>query len=425
MKMIRWTALFLVLILCLGGCAPREEEGQIAANSNSMEHLTEEEKTEEQTQTQQQPSGEQQPTNPGSAPQTSQKQDTADQPGRPSAEPQTPGKETTPQKDLSLVDLETDVRYFGRVYQQNGTYYCNWTCSGFEFTFNGTGAEATFETLFHHESDTPYIKIYVDGKEKQSFAITESMQTVTLCKGLKKGEHTVRVVKRTNARSSPLGLMDITLSKGGTIATPPAAKQRRIEFVGDSITVGYGTLGDAHTAEWSTSTEDGTITYAALAGDALNAEYNVVAISGRGLAHNTTGDTDKLMPALYTKVDEYNYAGHDWDFNEFQPHVVVINLGANDHGTSTTGEVTTATTAFLKTVRKKNPNAYIIVAYGMTGNVMEDALKSAVSAVGDSKISFLALKNATGKILGHPDKNSHKENAALLEQHIRSLTGWK
>ncbi len=422
MNKTRWIAICLVLLLCLGGCAPQQEE-DITANTNSMQQQS---GTDQQTPPSSLPETEsnESPENPESTPQSPQT--TPQQGGSSGQKPvENDSKQDTPQKDLSIVDLDTDVRYFGRVYQQNGTYYCNWTCSGFEFTFNGTGAEATFETAYLNEADIPYIKIYVDGKEKQSVAVTDSMQTITLCKGLKKGTHTVRVVKRTNARSSPLGLMDITLAKGGTIQTPPVAKQRRIEFVGDSLTVGYGTIADSSTTEWSTATEDGTLTYAAFAAQALQAEYNVVAISGRGLAHNTTGDTDKLMPALYTKVDEYNYAGHDWNFSSFQPHVVVINLGANDHGTSSPGEVTTATTAFLKTVRKNNPGAYIVVAYGMTGNGLESALKNAIAATGDGKISYLPLKETVGKVLWHPDQNSHKENGELLRQHISKLTGWK
>lgn len=435
--MKRWMAWVLTALLILGGCAPKEEE-LISQNNNlpmAEQSAAETEQTESAEPTESDPVD-------TTAPQSSaQTQTPAQSTGKESAT-QTPAQNDAPAadtpvskdepaqptqtKDKTLVDITTDVRYFGRTYYQNSTYWFNWTASGFEFTFNGTGAEATLETESRGEEHTAFIKIYIDGKEQtKSIAITDSMQTVTLCKGLKSGVHTVRVVKRTNGRSASLGLMDITLLKGGTIEAPPAAKERRIEFVGDSITVGYGVLATSATAVWSTKTEDGTQTYAALAGNALHAEYNVVAISGRGLAHNTGGDTDKLMPALYTGTDGYNNAGAAWDFNSFQPHVVVVNLGTNDHSTSTESEVTAAATAFLKTIRKNNPSAYIIVAYGMMGNKMEGALKSAVSACGDNKISYLALKIAENRLLGHPDKTSHQENALLLEKEIRRLTGWK
>ena len=130
------------------------------------------------------------------------------------------------------------------------------------------------------------------------------------------------------------------------------------------------------------------------------------------------------MPYLYPLTDGYHNGTSAWDF-KWQPHVVVINLGANDHNTSTAAEVTAATIPFLKDVRKKNPNAYIIFAYGMTGNNHESAIRSAISSVGDGKISFLPLKKAEIRVIGHPDQTSHNENAAILEKEIRRVTGWK
>lgn len=454
MKKVRSIAMLLIMVLLVSGCAGGEEElydnpgvtyegvsvGQDSEVTEDTED-TDEEPTQQQAQTGQNEQKDTSADKPETVTQTPS--DTADtdaqQPEQPQSDktefekseettqPDQPTQTTTEEKNPSVVNIETDLRWFGRTYVKNGTHYFNWTESGFEFTFNGTGAEATFETYASAEKHTAYILIYVDGKENgKSVMLGDSMQTVTLCSGLKKGEHTVRVVKRTNARSSYVGLIDITLLKNGTVETPPAAKTRRIEFVGDSLTVGYGALAGGSDSEWSTETESGAVTYAALAAKALDADYNVIAISGRGLAHNISGDTDKLMPALYAKLDEYNNPGVDWDFGLFVPDVIVINLGTNDHATSTEAEVTAATTEFLKTVRQKNPNAYIIFAYGNARtNKMENAIKAGVAAVGDNKISFFALDRSTDTALGHPSAAAHKITAVALEAEIRRVTGWK
>ncbi|MBQ6947200.1 MAG: hypothetical protein IJN42_04045, partial [Clostridia bacterium] len=340
--MKRYIAIVLMVLLCLSACAPKADDDIVTNNQIPVQGNGQTQQPQEESGN---ASGEgtastpQSPETPGGSPTTQTPQTPAEPSGDTpvndgGATEQTQSQGTTPngtEKDDSLVDLATDVRYFGRTYENNGVYWFNWTESGFEFCFNGTGAEAMLESENNGEDHIAFIRIYIDGNEQpRSIAITDSMQTVELCKGLKKGNHTVRVVKRTNARSASLGVSDITLAKGGKVLPPPAAKERRIEFIGDSLTVGYGTLGNASTAAWSTATEDGSCTFAALTGKALNADYNVVAISGRGLAHNTGGDTDKLMPALYTKVDEYNYPGHDWNFSSFVPDVVVIHLGNND-----------------------------------------------------------------------------------------------
>ena len=430
MKIKRIIAVVLMVLLILSGCAPEENE-VITQNTNKIPD-TQQSAGNPAVAPEEQMNPTPEATIPENNTQTPTENESENSPQKPAeSDPASPADpaptpDTPTQSDPTAVDLSKDVRYFGRTYEDNGTYWFSWTAAGFEFTFNGTGAEAILETDSNGDEHTAYIRIYVDGKAQgRDIAIVDSMQTVTLAKGLRKGVHTVRVVKRTNGRSASLGLMDLTLAKGSTIQTPPTAKERRIEFVGDSITVGYGVLGNASTEAWSTKTEDGTKTYAALAGDALNAEYNVIAISGRGLAHNTSGDTDKLMPYLYTRTEEYRNAGAMWDFKKFQPHVIVINLGTNDHKNSTAGEVTAATTAFLKTVRKNNPSAIIIFAYGMMGNTHEDAIKAGISACGDNKISFLKLKNAVNRVIGHPDAVSHQENAKILEAEIRKLTGWK
>ncbi len=424
MRLRRWWVLLLAILVFASACTPKEEELLDAPSGSTIAPPVQEEATDDPTPSVPQPS----PEKPSGdkTPDTPTNSDEPEPDNTPTTEKQETNT-TKDDKDNSMVDLSTDVRYFGRTYEQNGTYYCNWTESGFEFAFNGTGAEATFESNAVDSSHTAYIRIYIDGKESgKTVAIADAMQTVSLCKGLKKGNHTVRVVKRTNARSSALGVVDITLARGSTILPAPTAKERRIEFIGDSITVGYGTLGNGET-EWSTATEDGSVTYAALTGKALNAEYNVVAISGRGLAHNTDGTTDKLMPSLYIKTDEYNNPGAAWSFTDFVPDVVVINLGTNDQATSSDAEVTGAMTAFLQTVRKHNRNAYIVVAYGMMGNQKEAALRQAISATGDNRISFLSLPkaNTTQMQLWHPDQKAHKAAAEILTAEIRRLTGWK
>ena len=428
MKKCAFLSCLIIVALILGGCRAKQEMpmgeggGVLLEAPVGQTEQTTENTPDDKTPDEQEPVTQSSDKTPDKTPQNqTPQQENSNQQQQPSN-----SNQNSQSAVAGMVDLSKDVRFFGRTYEENGTYFINWTESGFEFTFNGTGAEATFETNETEYPHTPYIRIYVDGKEPgTTVAITDSMQTVTLCSGLKKGTHTVRVVKRTNARSSSLGVMDITLLRNGVIQSPPAAKERRIEFIGDSLTVGYGSLGSSSTKEWSTSTEDGSITYAALAAKALGADYNVIAISGRGLAHNTDGDTDKLMPALYPMLDEYNNPGVKWDFSKFTPHVIVINLGTNDQNTSSEAEVTAATIAFLKNIRANNPNAHIIVTYCLGGNKMEGAIKSAVSGVGDTKISYLALPTATETVVGHPAKSSHQKAAIVLEAQIRKVTGWK
>ncbi len=326
-------------------------------------------------------------------------------------------------------DLANELRWFGRTYAENGKYYFNWSASGFEFSFKGSGVSATLETKAVEEKHTPYIKIYIDGVEQPDVALTKASQTIVLAKELDpKLTHTVKVVKRTNARSSPAALVSLKLTDGKKL-DPPKNSSRLIEFVGDSITVGYATVARGAN-EWSTSTEDGTKTYAERIAQKFGADYNVVAISGRGVIFNNDGTTDKLMPELYFKLDEHNNPGVDYDFAR-QPDVIVINLGTNDSGHvgANRQEFRDGLTKFLKDVRAKNPKAEIIYAYGMMGTNLSDDMRTVISqlnAEGDKHIRFvpLAACGAHEMALWHPTQSAYITRADVIISEIEKVMGW-
>ena len=339
---------------------------------------------------------------------------------------------TTTAPDKLSFDPATELRWFGRTYAEEGGYFFNWSASGFEFSFRGSGAIATIASNAPGGNNTAYIKIFVDGVEQPDVALTESSQTVTLAKNLDPNtEHTVKVVKRTNARSSSAALVSLKLTDGQKLA-PPAAPTRLIEFIGDSITVGYATVANGSTT-WSTATEDATKTYASQIAQAFYADYTVTAISGRGVVRNTGGDTDKLLPAIYGKLDEYNNPGVEYDFAH-QPDVIVINLGTNDasgnNSSLTATEFRQGLKAFLKDVRAKNPDAEIIYAYGMmTTKYLKDmqTVVEELAAEGDSHIRFVKLQSCstTERAINHPTAEAYISRGVALMEAITDATGWK
>ena len=114
-----------------------------------------------------------------------------------------------------------------------------------------------------------------------------------------------------------------------------------IEFVGDSITCGYGVDDENYEHHFSTKTEDVTKAYAYKAAEALNADYSMVAISGYGIISGyTEGDEpipEQTIPQYYDTLG-FSYGGFGaskpqdikWDFTKRQPDIIVINLGTND-----------------------------------------------------------------------------------------------
>ncbi len=339
---------------------------------------------------------------------------------------------TTSNPAKLFYDIENEVRWLGRTYSKDGMHFFNWSASGFEFTFKGSGVRAEIVSNAPGGNNTAYIKVFINGIEQPDIALTKARQTVTIAEGLDPNNtYTIRVVKRTNARSSTAALLSLKLDDGEKLA-PPAEKEKLIEFVGDSITVGYAAcVGNA--TSWSTATEDGTKTYSEYVANAFGADYNVIAVSGRGICRNYGNTTERLIPLLYQSLDDYNLEGVKYDFKR-QADVIVINMGTNDASGTVTDltadEFKAGLKAFLVDVRAKNPNAEIIYAYGMLSGGWITQIKQVVEELrtaGDSHITFLKLEACKGseQALGHPTAESYISRGDAIIELIESLTGWK
>lgn len=330
--------------------------------------------------------------------------------------------------------LDQDVLYHGRTYEKDGVQWFNWSASGFTVQFQGSGLQAEIASNAPKATNYAYLKVYVDGVEQPDILLDKTMQTVTLAENLDPSEtHTVEVRKRNSPRSSTAGLVSMMV-QDGTKLTPPEEKEMLIEFVGDSLTVGYSAAitDPAAVTAWSTATEDGTKTYSKQVADAFNADYMVTAISGRGVVMNNSNDGAPWFPDIYPELDYYNDRGTAYDF-ALQPDVIVINLGTNDATNSNLDiDVFQAgVVSFIELVRQKNPNAQIIWAYGLRQDTktaqVATAIEAAVTQIrnSDTKVHYLPLDlvSSSQTDLNHPLAEGYTASGEKLIAKITEITG--
>ena len=101
----------------------------------------------------------------------------------------------------------------------------------------------------------------------------------------------------------------------------------RLEFVGDSITSGEGTVGAVYEEDWISAFFSAENTYPRMVADALSAEYRVISQSGWGIVTGWNGNVENKIPPFYTQVcglltGERNAslgALEDYDFEAWQP----------------------------------------------------------------------------------------------------------
>lgn len=283
--------------------------------------------------------------------------------------------------------------------------------------------------------------ILVDGRSAGPFLMTEKTRVHALADGNQKRNLRVRIVKLSESQDSSIGISGIETD--GEIA-PEAEKPLKIEFIGDSITCAYGVEGSLD-EPYTTTTENASISYAALAAKALDADFQITAFSGFGVVSGYTLDgvinTESLLPPYYDSVgfsrsslpDGTSVQEYAWDFARFQPDFAVVNLGTNDMSYCLDEEKKDAYrekyVEFLKTVRARNPKAKILCVLGVMGESlcpwMEKAAADYRAQTGDERVRALSVPDQLSEdgygTDYHPSPVTHRK---LADRVSDALAQW-
>lgn len=277
-----------------------------------------------------------------------------------------------------------------------------------------------------------YFNVYVDGvkiSNRSDYKIYRGkLHTFVLGSDLSKGMHTFLIERQSGASMGPVYVSSVSIS--GEIVNPPEQNSIFIEFIGDSITSGYGALYPYDSeGEWAdlpsaSAYHDATKAYAYLAAKKLNADYSIIALPGIGA---TSGYVQKNMIDIYTMTCAPCNDESEWGFNRIAD-IVVINLGTNDAVMAYRGKITheqmqNGFRDFALLVREKNPYSKIIWAYGALGNDAENYIHAVIDSLGGENAGYYyvsLISDASGGE-GHPSVKAHEQNAARLADAIKEI----
>lgn len=282
-----------------------------------------------------------------------------------------------------------------------------------------------------------YWMAWIDGRPGRKFRLNARDGFYPLADGLTAGEHTVEVVRVTECAQGLSHFRGFVLEHGATVVPWRGAESRKIEFIGDSITCGYGVEADDPHAHFVPATENFCLGYSGLTARRLDADFLVVARSGIGMVRNYDGPREgskDAMPAVYPETF-YLQPQPGWDFSRFTPDVVCLNLGTNDF--STTGvdvDKFVATCAdFLRMLRSRHPGAQIVVLQGPMNNSPElrAALHDAIGrlSTGEAqRVHYFELSAQGDHGYGadyHPSEAQSRVSADELTAFLASLMNWR
>jgi endoglucanase len=307
-----------------------------------------------------------------------------------------------------------------------------WSNSTIKANFKGTGI-----SVYLKSAGDNWFNVIIDGVVKAPINIaTLNSSPINLAAGLTNGNHTIELVKRTEAYIGEVQFLGFTVTDGELLA-PPAASSKGIMVIGDSISCGYGNEGTSQNETFTTKNENADLSYVAVTARLLGADLVNTSWSGKGLMRNYGGDTTNVMPQIYNQILPYN-SSLLWDSSKWTPQVVVINLGTNDFsiGIPDKGSFSRAYRALVNSVRKQYPNAEIYCAVGpmLSGDNLASAtdyIKRIVNlqtTLGDENINFIQFPAQDGTTgYGedwHPSLQTHEDMAKQLAAQIQSDLGW-
>lgn len=329
-----------------------------------------------------------------------------------------------PENYYTAAQVFPYVSTTGRTVLMDNVIALDWSNASFTMagTFEGV-VRAKLNFIGGSNQICGYLYVIVDGQVDSTriIRVDSNTQWYTLA-NLEKGAHTIRVVKVNEAQ---MGVIDILAFEfNGSLQAAQKKDTLKIEFVGDSITCGADMI---ESAADKVTAQDATKSYAALTAEALGAEASFVSASGYRLTYADDGNTKMVLPNIYKQVSGIrNYMGvgdnGNWDFEANPVDVVVVNLGTNDSVLLSLGrgnEITDAAVAFLKTIRKNNPNAMIVWCYGAMVSEGAAEIQAAVEQLADPYIYYLNVSQNNDGLADHPNAAGHQQIARELTAFLQ------
>lgn len=311
-------------------------------------------------------------------------------------------------------------------------YRSQWPGTVYTAAFQGTAV------YFHVGTNHEILHVLLDGRDLVH--IEKPSPGLYRIGKLSAGRHTIRVQVATESQDAPNDFGGFGIPAKERALPAPPASARQIEFIGDSHTVGYGNTSPKQvcTPDEVWVATDTTQNFGALVAQHYGADYQINAISGRGIVRNYNGIAAPTLPEAYPYVlfdKKQPYHDAAW-----HPEVLVLALGTNDFSTplhagetwASRDDLHTAYEArylkFLEQLHAANPHAYILLwATGMANGEIEAEVSKVAAqarAEGIVRLSYVPFDTLhMDGCHGHPSLADDKAIALRLEETIDAQAG--
>lgn len=341
------------------------------------------------------------------------------------------------------------IHYCGRIdYSDKDNLKFSYPGVSIKAKFEGTSISANLsEYGSGTKTTTNYLNVIIDNGKPIVLKLSKDKEVYKLATGLNDGVHTIELFKRTESTVGKVGFRGFILDEGKKLLNFGQIPELKIEFIGNSITCGYGneiSTNEPNNYNFTSVNENNYKAWGAITARKINALYSCVAFSGRGLFQNNTGAKEGTLPEIYDRIfpDEPKPL---WEHSKYIPDIVVINLGTNDFYAETTTDkyhvdsinFVRTHIAFICKLRTYYPEAKFICCVGtmMSDNYPQgkqqwtriqnyvSSVKAHLNSKGDKEVYYLKLEPQTAPYGEdwHPSHKTHRRMANKLTELINTL----
>lgn len=325
----------------------------------------------------------------------------------------------TQESIYNLNDMNTlkNIKLNGRCETTSNGINLNMAASAIEFNTDSTSV-----LLEVNASKGLYYTIMVDGQiTEQHVAIeTSGPNYIVVVRGLKGDSHNIKFIRDSESRNDlKFTVLSVQLDDGKKIL-PKDGEKPIIEFLGDSITSGFGNMvlngvSNAGSLEYLSATK----AYPFLVANELGYDYRIVSLSSIALG------VREGYPAFYDFYSLENYhVDKTQKYTSSNPQdvdIVVVNLGTNDvstkmYTTDNAGEYAQKFANLITDIGYKK-DVKIVFLYGVWHQEPITAITKAITELnsrGYNDVCALQLSQSKSGGGSHPSADEHKQMAEKI-----------
>lgn len=326
------------------------------------------------------------------------------------------------------------------------------------YRFQGTGLTVK---LTEDDTGTPAdpssYDVMIDGVVQTSpLSPANGSADHVVASNLGAGVHVVELWRRTESHVGITQFRGFEISGGGELLAPPKRPSRRIEFLGDSASNGYGVECADANGNFSGATQNERKSYPALIAKAVSAEHHNLSFGGKGIMRNYDAADNDMFTSIYLRALAED-AASTWNFADWVPDLVWIGLAGNDFDLGQPPRAAPDLATFkakyhdlVTLVRSKNANAQILCtvpasltddypvgfdAYTNVTTILKAVVEERHGApYDDSKVHYYELPRADSSgANGAPDLTAcefhsnaafHQTIATAGAARVKTIMGW-